>query len=138
MAINEYDIEKIRALIKNGVKTSEIVAMGNWSVEDIKKIKSQELEAQKQADRDRVKNQSEEHMAHKKELHHTRFLKRLGIDPESEAARAKELADAHFAQEQKEKDEAAMKLVDDLAARDKANADAIAAEEKAKPEASQS
>lgn len=122
------NVEEIRNLIRNGMKTSQIIASNRFSMEEIKNIKSEELEKQKKEERDRLNAEAEKHMEIKKELHHQRFLKRLGIEPDEEAARAKELADAHFAQEQKETE---AKEAEEIALKEKAEAEQKAQDQEA-------
>lgn len=70
---------EIRGLIRMGKKTSEIINMNKWPVDVIKAIKSEELENNKKQDRKRVEGDAQMHMAAKRELHHQRFLDRMGI-----------------------------------------------------------
>ena len=74
--------EHIRGLIRQGYKTSEIVALSNHPLDLIKDVKSEELENDKKIERESKRQDQIKHMVGKREKHHKAFLKRIGQDPD--------------------------------------------------------
>ena len=70
--------DQIYNLIRSGMKTSEISAQFGYPLEIIKDVKSDYIEEEKKRDRDSIREESLKHMARKRELHHQRFLDRIG------------------------------------------------------------
>jgi organic radical activating enzyme len=70
--------DQIYNLIRSGMKTSEISAQFRYPLEIIKEVKSNFLEEEKKRDRDSQREAQLKHMANKREIHHQRFLDRIG------------------------------------------------------------
>lgn len=70
--------EQIYNLIRSGMKTSEISAQFNYPLNIIKDVKSEYLEDEKKKDRQNKREDQLKHMENKRNLHHQRFLDRIG------------------------------------------------------------
>lgn len=86
METNEKDLKAVKDqiynLIRSGMKTSEISAQFSYPLEIIKEVKSNFLEEEKKRDRDSQREAQLKHMANKREIHHQRFLDRIGQSKE--------------------------------------------------------
>lgn len=82
MSANEKDLKAIKDriynLIRSGMKTSEISAECGYPLHIIKDVKSQFIEDEKKREREAKREESLKHMARKRDLHHQRFLERIG------------------------------------------------------------
>lgn len=82
----EQIADEIRELIRQGVKTSEIISRKDFPLQLVKDIKAEELDLQRRNDRAKVRQGQSEHMNRKREIHHQAFLKRMGADKKSTAS----------------------------------------------------
>jgi len=78
--------EEIRALIRQGKKTSAIIAMDKWPTDLIKAVKSEEFENDKKLAKEKEIADQKAYLAKKREINRKRFLKKLGQDPDKVVA----------------------------------------------------
>lgn len=78
---------EIRKFIREGHKTSVIIAETRFPMELVKQIKGEEFTLELKARREKEKTDQQEYLQRKKEMHHRNFLKRVGVDPDKPEGR---------------------------------------------------